>query len=221
MWKFLQFVNRDFTIAEWLYYLSSVYLCYVSFVNVTFLSVDRFLALHLHLRYKEFVTVKRTVFVVVVVWVMGAFTTGSWNGLLQYNDVLRIINASLVFAGQVLDITLYYKIYVIVRHHRRQIDSQILRWVNTEGRNFYRSRRSFVSIFHLYLLFLACSFPYTVMLGLRSKIHRSIYWVLVYTYFLKFCFKHAVDFSENSRNSCSCRKHCGESKATVVMRIER
>ena len=45
---------------------------FASFFGVTALSADRFLAIHLHLRYQELVTHKRVVAVVISVWAFSA-----------------------------------------------------------------------------------------------------------------------------------------------------
>ncbi len=52
-----------------------------SFFSITALSVDRFLAIHLHLRYREIVTHKRTVAAVISMWVLSAFLSylGCWS----------------------------------------------------------------------------------------------------------------------------------------------
>ena len=44
-----------------------------SFFGVVALSLDRFLAIHLHLRYQELVTHKRVVAVVILIWAMSAY----------------------------------------------------------------------------------------------------------------------------------------------------
>ena len=44
-----------------------------SFFGVVAVSVDRFLAIHLHLRYQELVTHKRVVAVVISIWVLSTF----------------------------------------------------------------------------------------------------------------------------------------------------
>ena len=46
---------------------------YASLFSVTALCADRFLAIHLHLRYRELVTYKRIAIVVVSIWVISAF----------------------------------------------------------------------------------------------------------------------------------------------------
>ena len=48
-------------------------LCVASFLGITALTVDRFLAIHLHLRYQELVTHKRVIAVVISIWVISAF----------------------------------------------------------------------------------------------------------------------------------------------------
>ena len=49
------------------------FLSFASCFVVTALSIDRFLAVHLHLRYKELVTRKRVVAVVILTWIFSAF----------------------------------------------------------------------------------------------------------------------------------------------------
>ena len=55
------------------YYILTSLLPYGSFFGVTALTVDRFLAIHLHLRYQELVTHKRVVAAVILIWVITAF----------------------------------------------------------------------------------------------------------------------------------------------------
>ena len=49
------------------------FLCYASFFGVMSLTADRFLAIHLHLRYQELVTHKRVVVFVVTMMVCSSF----------------------------------------------------------------------------------------------------------------------------------------------------
>lgn len=53
-------------------------LCVISLLTVTAVSLDRYLALQLHLRYKELVTIKRVVIVIGIIWVIGAFIGSLW-----------------------------------------------------------------------------------------------------------------------------------------------
>ena len=54
-------------------FIVSSFFCIASFFGVVALSVDRFLAIHLHLRYRELVTHKRVVSVVILIWVLTGF----------------------------------------------------------------------------------------------------------------------------------------------------
>ena len=69
-WKFVEytFSGKNFGMFSSVHAFFGSMLCAVSFSNVTLLSVDRFLALHLYLRYKELVTVKRTDFLIGIIW---------------------------------------------------------------------------------------------------------------------------------------------------------
>ena len=55
---------------------------YSAFFSVVTISVDRFLAIHLHLRYQELVTHKRVVAVVISIWILSTFLSFSelWVG---------------------------------------------------------------------------------------------------------------------------------------------
>ena len=54
------------------FYIQSFLFSFASFFGVFALTIDRFLAIHLHLRYQELVTHKRVVAVVSSVWVLSA-----------------------------------------------------------------------------------------------------------------------------------------------------
>ena len=60
-----------------------------SFLSVFAVSVDRFLAVHLHLRYQELVTHKRVVVVVIATWILSA--SNSLLTLLNLQDVCLLI----------------------------------------------------------------------------------------------------------------------------------
>ena len=65
--------NRTYhTILDAFYRVQSLLFVFASFFGVCALAVDRFLAIHLHLRYQELVTHKRVVAVVSSVWVLSA-----------------------------------------------------------------------------------------------------------------------------------------------------
>ena len=53
------------------------FFCMSSFFNVVTISVDRFLAVHLHLRYQELVTHRRVIAAVISIWLFSAIISSS------------------------------------------------------------------------------------------------------------------------------------------------
>ena len=148
-----------------LYDLVAQLLSYASFFGVTALTVDRFLAIHLHLRYQELVTHKRVVAVVISIWVFSAILSflmlNFHYGWLSVNMVaVYAVFASIEVSCLITCAFLYYKIYFAVRHHRNQIHAlQVQDAQNGEMANASRLRKSAIGTFYVYLVFLACYIP--------------------------------------------------------------
>ena len=133
-----------------------------SFFGVVAVSVDRFLAVHLHLRYQELVTHKRVVVVVITKWLCGAFVSSiaSW-GLLSTRDLMESVVAAFSF---IVTFVVYIRIYFTVRQHKNQIHSMQIQEVahSDEIKNFVFLIKSTVSIFYVYLLLLICYLPFFI-----------------------------------------------------------
>ena len=137
----------------------------VSFFCVTALGVDRFLAIHLHLRYQELVTHKRVVAAVISMWVLGTFL--SMFRLWVSINITNMVFAIIVVVCLVLLAVLYCKIYLVVRRHRNQIQALQVHQVapNGEMTNVVWLRKSALGTFYIYLLFLACYLPQSCSLA--------------------------------------------------------
>ncbi|XP_078344125.1 adenosine receptor A2b-like [Oculina patagonica] len=136
-----------------------------SFFCVVAVSVDRFLAIHLHLRYQELVTYKRVVDVVISIWVLSAFVSLMALWIPQYiNNVIVLIFGVICL---VLTTMVYISIYLTVRRHKNQIQAlQITQVEQTrEMANFISLVKSAVGIFCVYLTFLVCYLPYVITLA--------------------------------------------------------
>ena len=96
--------NRLYIMVYKAYLISSHLLCAASFLGIIALTVDRFLAIHLHLRYQELVTHRRVVTVVISVWVWSScfslfvlnrifrkrsvhYKCNYWDSLSHYNGI--------------------------------------------------------------------------------------------------------------------------------------
>ena len=112
--------NRIYIMVYKANHISSHLLCVASFLGIIALTVDRFLAIHLHLRYQELVTHRRVVTVVISVWVWcSCISLFVLNSVLE--NVLAIINAAIGAVCLPTTGLIYCKIYSVVRHHTNQI----------------------------------------------------------------------------------------------------
>ena len=93
----------------------------VSLATMTAISVDRFVALHCHLRYATIVTERRAMFTAGIIWLIMFLSLGLylWNKLLYH-----LISS--IFTGTCLIICTfsYIGIYRIVRKHQLQIHAE-------------------------------------------------------------------------------------------------
>ena len=133
-----------------------------SFLGVVAVSVDRFLAVHLHLRYQELVTHKRVVVVVISKWLCSAFVSSiALSGLPGARSITKSVFA--VF-GFIVTFVMYTRIYLTVRRHKNQIHSMQVQEVahSDEIKHFIVLIKSTASIFYVYLLLLICYLPFLI-----------------------------------------------------------
>ena len=103
-------------------YATGFYTCYgVSFTTLSAISLERYLALKLHLRYKGLATAKRVLLVVIFIWTLNITLT-----LIQWAHVTvaRGLHLFFWFASMIIVIISQVKTQLIVRRHRLQILKQ-------------------------------------------------------------------------------------------------
>ena len=142
--------------------ISSTLFSGASFLGVVAVSVDRFLAVHLHLRYQELVTHRRVVIVVIGIRVYSAFVSLMilWE-LLSTRDLIGTISAVFVF---IITLVVYIRIYQTVRRHKNHIQSMQIRGEaqSEEIKNLTVLIKSTIGIFYVYLVFLICYLPFII-----------------------------------------------------------
>ena len=137
-----------------------IFLSYASFFFVLALTADRFLAIHLHLRYQVFVTHKRVVAVVISIMAFSLYLSSlpRWISHDKFIIYSSIENFCLVFIT-----ILYCKIYSTVRRHRNQIQSLQVQQDAGQNRemvaNVTRLVKLALATFYVYLMFLVCYLP--------------------------------------------------------------
>lgn len=147
----LQTTFKEFLSTAW-------FLCSVSFLGVVAISVDRFLAIHLHLRYQEFVTRRRAVALVIFVWVMSAFLTTLADSVLKQNGA--VVYISIEALSLITTALFYYQIYIVVKRQTNQMQNLRIQQEQTENiANAARLRKSALGTFWVYVVFLACYLP--------------------------------------------------------------
>ena len=134
---------------------------YASFFGVLSLSLDRFLAIHLHLRYQELVTYQRVVTAVISVWVLSGLILLICQQIPIY--IAYVLLAIIVVSCFVVSGVLNSMIYATVRRHAHQIHSlQVQPTVQENARNVTNAstlRKSTFMTIHIYVLFLVCYLP--------------------------------------------------------------
>ena len=172
--------NRIYIMVFKAYFISSQLLCTASFWGIIALTVDRFLAIHLHLRYQELVTHRRVVAVVISVWVWcSCFSLFALNRVLE--NVLVIINATTGAVCLTTTGLIYCKIYSIVRHHTNQIHALQLQPVgqnqNGELANAARLKKTALATFYVYVVFVVCFLPFICVNAADQIYDKSELWL--------------------------------------------
>ena len=129
---------------------------FASLFGVTALCVDRFLAIHLHLRYQELVTCKRLAAVVVSIWVISAIIS-----LIRILIPKYIVYVSFVIIMSACIITatsLGLKLYLTLRRHINHIQVPQAT-LNDQEESVQRKRKYAMASLYVYLVFIVCYLP--------------------------------------------------------------
>ena len=159
-----------------------------SFLGVVALAVDRYLAIHLHLRYQELVTHNRVVVAVILIWVFSAATFFLFLISINVRVIFSTTTGALSFATTGL---LYCKIYAAVRHHTNQINALQVQQVAQNGEMAIaaRQRKTAIATFFVYVVFLACYLPLSsISITFMFNHYESMSWWHLLFYSLTLAF---------------------------------
>ena len=95
--------------------------CAASLCTITAITVDRFLALHYHMRYVTLVTKSRVKNALVIIWLLSFLELGFhfWN-----NRIHDFLSGVVIIICLIICTFSYVRIYLIVRRHQLQIHAQ-------------------------------------------------------------------------------------------------
>ncbi|XP_031568052.1 trace amine-associated receptor 4-like [Actinia tenebrosa] len=188
----------------------------VSCVTLCMISIERYLALHFHLRYHDIISIPKLILPISISWVI--FTLLSVSRFFNTNSsVFTMVNMSILVLSLLLTFWAYAKIYSIVRRHRRQIQS-LQRASHLSGNqtemnslDFAKYQKSTTTMFLVLGLFLLCYIPFlcvqiaSKMVGYTSSIKVAIQFSGTVA-FMNASFNPVVYCLRIQHLRCACRK---------------
>ena len=148
--------------------------CGVSFLTVTAITVDRFIALHYHLRYATLVTKSRVKHTLLLIWVFSFALLGFyfWN-----KRVYRVLLGVIIAICFIVSTFCYFRIYQILRHHLAEIRTQQRAVQSSNAGSHHtcngRFEKSVMSTFVFYIALFTCYFPMYIFLTLRGPLSMN------------------------------------------------
>lgn len=153
--------------------VSSNVLCLVSLMTSTAIGVDRLFALLLGLRYRQVVTFKRTLAVIIAFWLLGIVFV-SFSLPTYTNDKIKALVATAVCVGNLLTSAFCYtKIILRLNQHQNQVQMQVdVDQGNANGggmaMNIARYKKTVHSALWVQLTLTVCYLPYTIVVVIIS-----------------------------------------------------
>ena len=148
--------NETYTVIYIAFLIPTNFFLNASLFSVTALCADRFLAIHLHLRYQELVTNKRVAAVVVSIWVISAFIS-----LIRFfipKNILYLSSVTIDAACIITETSLSVKLYLTLRRHINQIQVRQVAH-NDQGESVQRKRKSAMASVYVYMVFIVSDLP--------------------------------------------------------------
>lgn len=149
----LEIMKQKYLLVVWTTYrVTQAIFVSATVLTLTAVSIDRFLALYLHLRYTAVVKANRVVITLLTIWTTSvAFALT----LIANNDLHRALCIFVISSSLLVTSSVYVMIFRIARHHQNQIRDQV--HINGDEK---RHRNAAVSMFVVFLLLCACYLPY-------------------------------------------------------------
>ena len=143
-------------------------LCVASLMTITAITVDRFLALHYHMRYASLVTESRVKYTLILIWLISFLLSGFafWNPRV-HNFVVAIVSIICLL----ICMASYIRIYCFIRRHQLEIlaQQQAVQSSDAENNlNVPRLKRSAMNTFVFFIVLIICYLPLYVLLTLSG-----------------------------------------------------
>lgn len=139
--------------------LMSIFFSKVALLTMTSISIDRYLAVYLHLRYREIVTETKIKILLPALWILGVIIAAmSFLTIAIFQWLLIMVESvCLLIAFYV-----WIKIYRVVKRHRVQIGNQVQ--TQEQQFNMVKFKNSASHCMLLMFVYLVCYFPQFIYL---------------------------------------------------------
>ena len=138
-----------------IYLFFILFLVTASYLTVSAIAIDRFLAISLHLRYQQLVTSNRVIIALMFLWLMSGSAASVFISIPENN---LMVVAVIEFYGLLVTTAVYVHIYRVVRYHQHQILAQCQLY-NDQAVVVLREKKSAVNAMFVYIVFIACYVP--------------------------------------------------------------
>ena len=143
----------------------------VSLFTSTAISLDRLLSLLLGLKYKLVVTLKRALFIVTIIWIVGVVC----SALYLWNDQIPLTYAYVcTWICLAISVFSYTTIFVTLRYRQTQVQDLINQHASpTSPMNIAPYRRAVFSVLWLQITLVCCYLPHGTMSALLRHSEES------------------------------------------------
>ena len=150
-------------IVRYVVMLTGPSLCVVSLMTITAITVDRFLALHYHMRYVTLVTESRVKYSLILIWLINFLLSGFgfW-----YPRVHKFVVAIVTIICLLICMASFIRIYCFIRRHQLQIHAQQQAVQSSDAGNnlnIARLKRSVMNTFVFFIVLIICYLPFFVV----------------------------------------------------------
>ena len=168
---------------------TSTFIAGVSLQTITTIAIDRYLAIHLRMRYRELVKLRRVVCILVIEWIATAVWSGSWFWDEQVNKISGAVVLTICCCVTLL---CYFSIHRNLRNHVEQIHLQNNSVEQAVAFNIVQYKKTLNNMLWINGLLLVCYMPYLSSLlailstGLNNYTRFALHFSAIVVYFNSF-----------------------------------
>ena len=155
--------TEQYCYAVFIHFYASWSFSGISFLTLSAISLERYLALRFHLRYTELITTTRVLVIVIIYWLIWV----SWITILWFGVRNRLVNQALTVLFiliAVADACCYFVIFKTVRRHNAQIQQLTLE----DQQNMTRYRHTTNTMLFLVSAFAGSYLPFAITSGISA-----------------------------------------------------